>query len=222
MIRRQPKTIAQSIKNLLHTPKIIAWIVRGCVSVGTTVRYVLTPLESLGSRVSILPGMLLIGGLLLLIDYTKSKTTWFHRWAFVDDFGSQSIRRSLAVMNRIGIFPVVLTLYLVYLLIDQTQFMNLHLEPVFIALDETFLMIVTLVSWVGLVAYEHAEKEYQYRKHSWTQTYQMIGLSVLLSVVTGLILIEQVSELGWIGLIIANIAMVLVFLVGVMLMEEEE
>jgi hypothetical protein len=50
----------------------------------------------------------------------------------------------------------------------------------------------------------------------------MIGLSVLLSVVTGLILIEQVSELGWIGLIIANIAMVLVFLVGVMLMEEEE
>jgi UDP-N-acetylmuramyl pentapeptide phosphotransferase/UDP-N-acetylglucosamine-1-phosphate transferase len=98
----------------------------------------------------------------------------------------------------------------------------LHLHPVFIVLDESFLMILTLVSWVGLIAYEWAEKAYQYKKHSLAQTYQMIGLSIVLSVVTWLILLEQIAELWRIGIVIANFAMILVFLVGLMLMEDEE
>lgn len=222
MIRRQSKTIKQSIKDIRHHPRTIGRIVLGCFSISMISLFIYTNLEDMWVRVSILPWLILIGGLLLSIEFTKTKATWFHWWAFFDDFGKQSIRRSVSVMNRTGIFPVVLTLYLLYLLLDQTQFMNLHLQPVFLALDETLLMILTLISWVGLVAYEDAEKEYQYKQNTWSQTYQMLWLSTVLSIMTGLILIEQVSELWWIGLIIANIAMLLVFLVGVMLMEEEE
>lgn len=222
MIHRKPKTIPLFIKNIVHHPKriIVRWIV-WIVVLYTVYVWFFNALDEVVVRQRLLPWYLLITAGILTTKFPKIKPLKFHWIAFFEDFGEKSLARSFSILNRVGIFPIVLTLYLLYLVLDQTQFMNLHLHPVFLALDEQFLVIVVLISWIWLITYEAAEKEYQYKWDSWSQMYQMVWLSMVLSLVAGFIIAQQVNELWWIGIIIANTAMVLVFLVGIMLMNEK-
>jgi len=132
-----------------------------------------------------------------------------------------SIRYYLAIINRIYLFPILLTVYLIYLLIDQTQLRDLHLSVWFLVADETVLLILTILSWVMLVYQEEKDKKFETTRMSMEASFGYYGLSIILWLLSTYIIYQQVQDLDTIWSVISVIAGVLVFLVGVLLMEED-
>ncbi len=54
-------------------------------------------------------------------------------------------RYPIALANRMYIFPVVLTLYLVYLIVQQTGLFGWNYSILFLVLDEQLLLVLTIV-----------------------------------------------------------------------------
>ena len=127
----------------------------------------------------------------------------------------------LSLINRIYVFPVVLTAYLVYLLIQQTQLRDFHLSKRYLLVNEQILLLLTILSGVFLVYKQEEDKKYEIKSISRTSKIGYYLLSIGLWGLTLYIIADQVQDLGGIGEVISLISGVLVFLVGVLLMEEE-
>jgi len=133
-----------------------------------------------------------------------------------------SIRYYLAFVNRIYFFPFILTVYLIYLLIQQTQLRDLHLSVRYLLLDETVLLVITIVSGLWLVYQDDQDTKYKKTTTSLTASYMYYYFSALLGLLSTYIIYLQVSDIWAIGATISVIAGVLVFLVGVLLLEDDK
>ncbi len=133
-----------------------------------------------------------------------------------------SLRYYLVFLNRVYFFPLILTLYLMYLLISQTQIWDLHLSLRYLMVQENFVLFLTIVSWLFLVVKEDKDKEFIRTETSIVAAYGYYIVSVVLGILSTYIIYEQVQNLWSIWTIIAIMAWVLVFLVWVLLMEEDE
>lgn len=126
------------------------------------------------------------------------------------------------LMNRVYIFPMVLVLYLSYLLITQTHLWNLQNNIFYQIINENVLLSIVIISWVLTVWKEDKDKKYQKIIQSMNSTYISIALSIFLSLLGTYIIYGQTIALWWISYFISTIAGILIFLIGVMIVEEEE
>ena len=123
--------------------------------------------------------------------------------------------------NRAYIFPVVLVIYLIYLLIKQTHVWNMQNAITYLIINENVLLGIVLVSGILTIWKEDKDKQYQEVKESMRSTYISIWLSIFLSLLGTYIIYGQIIQLGRIAYIISAIAGVLIFLIGVMIVEED-
>ena len=126
------------------------------------------------------------------------------------------------IINRVYVFPALLVLYLVYLLIKQTHLRNLNNALFFALIDETLLMTLVIVSGIATIFREIKDKKYQKELLSKKSTYITLWLSIVLSVLGWYIIYLQTNVIGAISVPISSIAGVLIFLIGVLILEDEE
>ena len=126
------------------------------------------------------------------------------------------------LINRVYVFPVVLVIYLSYLLIKQTHLWNLQDNIFYQIINENLLLVVVIISWIFTVWKEDQDKKYQKIVQSMNSTYVSLALSIVLSLLWTYIIYGQTIALGWISYFISSIAGILIFLIGVMIIEEEE
>lgn len=124
--------------------------------------------------------------------------------------------------NRIYVFPVLLTIYLLYLLIEQTWLWWLQYSIPFLALQSDILLVLMIVSGIALLFGSSYDEQYQKKYKSKKLVRAYIALSVVLSILGGYIVLQQVLTLGVLWIVIANIAWYIIFLVGLVLLDEEE
>ena len=122
--------------------------------------------------------------------------------------------------NRVYIFPLVLVIYLIYLLIKQTHVWNLHNNIFYQIIDENVFLALVIISWILTVFQEEADKKYQHIETSLWSTYKYIALTIVLSLLWTYIIYTQTIQIGWIGYLISGIAGLLIFLIGVMVIED--
>ncbi|MCX6823391.1 MAG: hypothetical protein NTX91_05400 [candidate division SR1 bacterium] len=123
--------------------------------------------------------------------------------------------------NRAYIFPVVLVMYLIYLLIKQTHVWNMQNTIPYLIINESVLLGIVIISGILTIWKEDKDKQYQVVSESMRSTYISIGLSIFLSLLGTYIIYGQIMQLGRIAYIISAIAGVLIFLIGVMIVEED-
>ncbi len=148
------------------------------------------------------------------LDHTKISgdlSSWTLAW-----------RQGLAILNKHYLFPLLITLYLVILLVQQTQLRNLHLTSRYLALNPNFILFLVIASGLGTVYENPILDSYNIKQESLFSYYGYVTLAVGLSLLGTYIIHKQVVELGIIWMLIAVLAGVLIFLVGMMLLEEEE
>ena len=126
------------------------------------------------------------------------------------------------LINRVYVFPFFLALYLIYLLIKQTHVYNLNNNIFYLILNENFLLAIVIISGILTIRHEWADKKYQKKSTSLWSTYLHIGLSIILSLLGVYIILWQVVILGWIGYVISGIAGILIFLIWILIIEEDD
>lgn len=128
----------------------------------------------------------------------------------------------LTLVVRKYLFPLFLTAYLVYLLVEQTQIWELHTSLLFLWTSKTFLLVMTIVLWVVMLFGEKNDTQYTHKKDSILLWWGYVLMTICLSGIGWYIVLQQVLELKIVGMVIANIVIVLLYLVGVLLLEEED
>jgi len=126
------------------------------------------------------------------------------------------------ILNRVYVFPVLLTIYLIFLLIKQTHVFNLQNNIFYLILNENILLAWVIITWILTVFKDEKDKQYQITKDSLSSTYVHLGLSILLSLLGTFIILWQTITLGWIAYLISGIAGILIFLIGILIIEEDE
>jgi len=127
----------------------------------------------------------------------------------------------MLLINRMYIFPVLLTIYLTYLVIAQTGIFWLDYSILFLALEEQLLLILTIISWIAMVIQEDKDDRYIGMSMSRSGLYMYIVLGMVLGVLWWYIVLQQTLSLWWLGIVIANIAGLLIFFVWLLLVDEE-
>lgn len=135
--------------------------------------------------------------------------------------GDGKVHRYL-LYNRTYIFPTVLVIYLIYILIKQTHVRNMQNTIPYLIINESVLLGIVIVSGIFTIWKEDKDKQYQEVKESMRSTYISIGLSIFLSLLGTYIIYGQIIQLGWIAYIMSAIAGVLIFLIGIMIVEDDE
>ena len=123
--------------------------------------------------------------------------------------------------NRVYVFPAGLSIYLIYLLITQTHLWTLQHNIFYEIINENFLLVLVVISGILTIFKEDKDTKYQIVKQSMTQTYTHIWLSIFLSLLGTYIIYGQAIQLWWISYIISGIAGILIFLIGILIIEEE-
>lgn len=145
-------------------------------------------------------------------------------WKQIDsDVGAKKIpwRYPVVLLVRKYCFPLFLMLYLVYVLIDTTKIRNLHVSTFFMVMNESFLLFMTMVSWIVMLFWEQYDKQYILKEKSKKLWVLYIILIYFLSALGWYIVLQQVIELWVVGMMIGNIVVLLLFFVGLLLLEEE-
>ena len=131
-------------------------------------------------------------------------------------------RKGLALLNKQYLFPTFITLYLIVLLIQQTQLRDLNLNTRYLALNPNFILFLVIISWLGTIYEDPILDSYITTQESHSYYYWYIALSIALSLLGTYIVHNQVIQLSIIWIIISLLAWILIFLVGMMLLEEEK
>lgn len=128
----------------------------------------------------------------------------------------------IVLLVRTYCFPFFLVVYLLYLLINQTQIRNLHISTAFLVLNKNFLLFMTIITWVIMIFWEKYDDTYMIKRNSLAFGWVYFLVISLLSIIWGYIVLQQILELGIIWMVIANVVVLLLFFVGLLLMEETE
>lgn len=123
-------------------------------------------------------------------------------------------------MNRNYFFPTVLIAYLVFILLYQIKIIFMW-DSLYTLINSNFLWIV-VVSWVLTTFREDFDKTYQRKVKSYQWLYKNIVINSVLSVLWALIIMWETLDLWVLSYIISLIAGLLIFLVGISILEEEE
>ena len=125
------------------------------------------------------------------------------------------------ILNRTYIFPALLVVYLLYLLIKQTSLRNLDHSIFFALINETTLLVLVLLSWIGTIVWEDKDKQYQKIIQSKRSTYGTLWLTTLLSLLWWYIIYLQTQSIGAISVPISGISGILIFLIWVLILEDD-
>lgn len=123
--------------------------------------------------------------------------------------------------NQQYFFPILITLYLILLLIEQTSLRNLQASDIYLAVNQNFILFLVIISGIGTSREDEKIKEkYTMTTKSVWLFYLYIALCIFLSGLAIYIIYNQTIELGIIWIIISILSGILVGLVGIMLLEE--
>ena len=158
-----------------------------------------------------------------MVDFTPLSSKQIDISKIKKDLKTKTVSQAsiIALINRRWIFPVILTIYLVYLLIQQTQIRELHLSSIYLIFPEQLLLFFTIVSGLFLVYHDEIDQLYEIETRSLYLAYAYRWLSAILWLLSTYIIYQQVEQLWTIWVVISLIAGILIFLVGVMLMEDD-
>lgn len=185
-----------------------------------SIKIVTSPNESISFLEKILPGIMMISFVLSLLKIWKTTTVRFDWVNYFEDFSEKSTLDSFLIFNKNLIFPAILIIYLSSLVVKKTQFINLQLNPFFLVLEENFLMIVIIISWFFLGYSDWSNDNYYQIDSSVAHTYRIVIISIILSITSWIILLQQLVDIGQLWLGIVNIFMVLVFLIWLIILKE--
>lgn len=124
-------------------------------------------------------------------------------------------------LNRNYFFPWVLIFYLIFILLYQIELLDFLPDSLYTLINSNLLWIV-VVSWVMTTFREWVDKPYQRKIKSYEWLYKNLIINTLLSIVWTFIILIQTTWLWYLSYIISFIAWLLIFLVGVSIMEDEE
>jgi hypothetical protein len=123
-------------------------------------------------------------------------------------------------MNRNYFFPGVLIGYLIFILLHQIDLLDFLSDSIYTLINTNFLWIV-VVSWVFTTFKEDFDNNYQRKVKSYEWLYKNMIINSVLSIIWSMIILMQTKELWFLSYIISLISGLLIFLVGVSIMEED-
>jgi len=126
----------------------------------------------------------------------------------------------ILVLNRNIIFPFILTIYMIYLLINQTNLFELDNIKIFKFINQNYLFWITIFSWILTIFKENIDEKYLIEKMD--NIYKNVLLTVFLSVLWTYIIFNQVIKLWFLSYPISIISGILIFLVWISILEDNE
>lgn len=144
------------------------------------------------------------------IDKESLKKDWLSFW------------EETIIWNRKRFFPIILVVYIIQLLVKQTHLWWLHDEMIFRVFSDNFLLILVVISGIWTIFKEDLEKKYEVEEKSMDYSVFWIILTFCLSIIWAYIILNQTARLGNLSFVISFISGVLIFLVWVLVLEDEE
>ncbi|MDP2090609.1 MAG: hypothetical protein Q8K30_03335 [Candidatus Gracilibacteria bacterium] len=161
--------------------------------------------------------------MLFFIDFEKVTTIKNTMTKLNKDYtsGDLSFGDYYIFMNRNYYFPGLLIFYLVFILLRQIDLLDFIGDSLYTLMNTNFLGLV-VVSGVMTTFRELVDKKYQRKVKSYEGLYKNLIINTLLSIIGALVILMQTVDLGLLSNLIGLISGILIFLVGVSIMEEEE
>lgn len=128
----------------------------------------------------------------------------------------------MLIWNRKRIFPVLLCFYIIQLLVYQTRIFDLHTYGIFQVFSDSLLLILIVISGIATIFQEEKEKKYEYEVKSKHYTIFAFVLIFILSLLWAYIILWQTARLGNLSFVISFISGILIFLVGSLVLEEDD
>lgn len=135
-------------------------------------------------------------------------------------FWKLSFSKYYLFLNRIYFFPTVLVVYLLFILINQLGLLTLK-DGIYDLLNTNILWI-TILSWILTTFKEDIDTHYQKTIKTSTWLDKNILLTYWLSLSWAYIILLQTSWLWTLSHIISLVSGLLIFLVGISILEDDE
>lgn len=133
-----------------------------------------------------------------------------------------SVWDGVSIIVKMRVFPVFLITYLLFLLIAQTHIFNLHYNSFFLSTEASWLLWMTIASWIVSVLYNDQtmqNRTVQYSSHLLWWVYSIVcGLFWILG---SYILFIQINEMTSYAYIVATIWWIACIVFGLLLVEEQ-
>ncbi|PID86275.1 hypothetical protein CSB08_01275 [Candidatus Gracilibacteria bacterium] len=123
-------------------------------------------------------------------------------------------------LNRNYFFPIILVIYLIFILFYQLGV--IYLGNSMYNLINSNLLGITVISGFMTTFNEDIDKKYQTKSKTINGLYKNILTSSILSVIGAYIILLQVYSLGFLGYVISLVSGLLIFFVGISIMLEEK
>jgi len=124
------------------------------------------------------------------------------------------------ILNRNLFFPVILILYMIYLLIWQTHLFWWDKTEIFKIINQNYFLWITIMSGILTVFKDNLDKKY-FIEIKKTPILSII-FTIWLSLLWTYIIFNQVIKLGFLSYPISIISGILIFLVGISILEDNE
>lgn len=144
------------------------------------------------------------------IDYSLLKSDNLELWPYI------------IIINRKYIFPTLLIFYILILLIIQTRIFGLDKIFIVTLINQNILLGFVIISWIITIFKDEIEKKYEIEKKAPLYTTLILILVFLLSILWTYIILIQTLKLGLLSYLISFVSWILIFLVGILVLEEDE
>jgi len=162
--------------------------------------------------------------LLYFVDKDKKYLKKFDKSKLYKDFKRSRIWfiDFTIISNRNIFFPIILVIYMIYLLTWQIHLFWLDKKWLFLWINQNYLLWITIFSWILTVFKENKDEKYFYEELEWWIFSKNIILTILLSLFGTYIIFNQVVKLGLLSYPISIISGLLIFLVWISILEDDE
>ena len=163
---------------------------------------------------------LLLPALLIIKDiyvYTIQIRPIEHRHILRDKVDKDREEKTISVWypitlaNRVYVFPVIITVYLIYVIIQQTGLRQLDYSIWFLAWNEDILLLFVMASGVATLFGEERDLKYARRYRSMYTSRMYVLLSMILWILWGYIVLQEALALGVLWVVVANLAAIAIF-----------
>jgi hypothetical protein len=128
----------------------------------------------------------------------------------------------LILMNRIILFPTLLIAYIALILVKQLDISSLIAILGYIPTFEYSLLGLVAFSGLLTVWREHIDTRYTIQVRDPSQSRRFVLGSIALALLGVTLISRETASLGYLSLPISIISGLLIFLIGTLLLEEEE
>lgn len=136
--------------------------------------------------------------------------------------GSVSFSSVLFLLNRVILFPIFLILYIAVILLKQLDIQALSDILSTKSWIEYLLLGAVAVSWLATIFRESFDSAYQRITKDYWRTRVFVFVTIVLALLAVYVVFSETTSLGLLALPISSISGLLVFLVGVLLLEEDD